>query len=203
VVVVVPGAALTITVPVMFECTRQWYAKVPACAKTCENELPGLMHGPVGQLGLESNAPVFEVTLWIVAPVLVHVTVLPAATVTVAGEKPKSTIDTCTVAALPGGTGWNGSTVGGTVVGAGVGANVTGVVVIVAGVVVIPAVVVVARCATVADAAVSCNAPNPVPAAQVTATPTHAIHLRLMGPLVARCSKGIRTGRRVRSPVAA
>ena len=44
------------------------------------------MHAPVGQLGLESNAPVSEVTLWIAAPVLVQVTVVPAVTVIVAGE---------------------------------------------------------------------------------------------------------------------
>jgi len=46
------------------------------------------MHGPFGQLGLESNAPVFDVTLWIDAPVFTQVTVVPAATVIVAGEKP-------------------------------------------------------------------------------------------------------------------
>jgi hypothetical protein len=57
------------------------------------------MHGPDGQVGLESNAPVSEVTLWIAEPVLVQVTVVPAATVIVAGEKPKSTIDTWAVVA--------------------------------------------------------------------------------------------------------
>jgi hypothetical protein len=119
--VVVVAAALTTTVPVMFECTLQWYANRPACAKTCEYDAPGSMHGPVGQPGLESNAPVSDVTLWITEPVFVQVTVLPAATVTVAGEKPKSTIDTVAVAAAPGGatvTGANGSLSG--VVGADV-----------------------------------------------------------------------------------
>jgi hypothetical protein len=213
VVVVVPGAAFTTTVPVMFECTRQWYEKLPACVNTCENELPGLMHGPVGQVGLESNAPVSEVTLWITAPVLVHVTVLPAETVIVEGENPKSTIDTWTVAALPGRTGWNGSTVGGTVVGA-----------VVAGVDVVVVVVPGGRCgadgpvmgvrsvagvATVADAAVSCPAPKPMPATHPATTPMHAIHLRrrLMCPLVASMSasmsRKIRTRRRLRSPAAA
>ena len=73
------------------------------------------MHGPVGQPGLESNAPVSDVTLWITEPLFVQVTVLPAVTVTVAGEKPKSTIDTVAVAAAPGGatvTGVNGSVSG-------------------------------------------------------------------------------------------
>jgi hypothetical protein len=78
----------------MFEWTRQWYVNVPAVEKTCENEPPGSMQAPVGQLGLESKAPVSEVTLWITEPVLVQVTVVPAVTVIVAGEKPKSTIDT-------------------------------------------------------------------------------------------------------------
>src|SRR4051812_43056644 len=57
------------------------------------------MHGPLGQFGFESNAPVSEVTLWIDCPVFVHTTVVPALTVIDAGEKPKSTIETCTVAA--------------------------------------------------------------------------------------------------------
>ena len=86
VVVGVVAAGFTMMVPCMFECTRQWYANVPAVAKTCEYELPGLMHAPAGQLGLESNAPVSEVTLWITPPVLVQVTVVPAVTVIVAGE---------------------------------------------------------------------------------------------------------------------
>jgi hypothetical protein len=92
--VVTGAAAVTITVPCMVEWTRQWYVKVPAVEKTCEYELPGLIQAPVGQLGLESNAPESDVTLWITEPVLVQVTVVPAVTVIDAGEKPKSTIDT-------------------------------------------------------------------------------------------------------------
>src|SRR4051812_5830550 len=72
------------------------------------------MHAPVGQLGLESNAPLSEVTLWIDWPLLTQVTVVPVATVTVAGENAKSTMETLLVAAEPGGgTGWKGSLTGG------------------------------------------------------------------------------------------
>ena len=46
------------------------------------------MQETAGQLGLESNAPVSEVTLWIATPVFVHVTVVPAATVVLAGVNP-------------------------------------------------------------------------------------------------------------------
>jgi hypothetical protein len=45
-------------------------------------------------LGLESNAPVSEVTLWGEAPWLLHITVVPAGTVSVWGAKAKSTMDT-------------------------------------------------------------------------------------------------------------
>jgi hypothetical protein len=119
------------------------------------------MHGPDGQVGLESNAPVSEVTLWIAEPVLVQVTVVPAATVIVAGEKPKSTIDTWAVAAARGG-GSKGSVIGfRAVVG----------------------VTVVVLVFTVAAAAVICTVPiTAVPTRQPAAKQVIDIRPRKLGP---------------------
>ena len=180
VAVVLVGAPVTITVPVMNGWTRQWYANWPACEKTCEKELPGLMHGPPGQLGLESKGPVFEVTLWITEPVLVHVTVVPEVTVIVAGEKAKSTIETCDVAAGAGGaTGRKGFVTGAAVVG-GAGAAVGRAVV--EGAVVGGAVVEVTRVCTDADAAGSVIAAPTRPAADrpmpITPTPIRPVPIR-------------------------
>lgn len=139
-------AAFTITVPTMFECTRQWYANVPAVVNVCEKVPPGLMHGPVGQVGLESNAPVFDVTLWIDCPVFVQTTVVPAVTVIDEGENPKSTIETGAVAAGDGAGG-----AGVTVVGTGANGSVS-VAVVVEGAATVVVVDACAGCATNAGA---------------------------------------------------
>jgi hypothetical protein len=96
------------------------------------------MHGPVGHVGFESNAPESDVTLWIDWPVFVHTTVVPAVTVIDAGEKPKSTIETCAVAA---GTGVGAVVV---VVRSGANGSINGPVVVLAGVLVGVVAVVVA-----------------------------------------------------------
>ena len=150
---------------------------------------PGLMHDPVGQLGLESNAPVSEVTLWIDWPVFVHETVEPAATVIVAGEKPKSTIDTCAVvAASGGGTGWDGSFTG------AAGAAAIVVVVVVAVVVVaVGAVVVVGRVAADAVALIDSAAPITKKLA------THATLSRLLPSTIVSPGRPIPTESRIRT----
>src|SRR3954454_21873554 len=69
----------------MPEWMAQWYANVPAFANVCEKVA-------FDASDLLSNEPSSAVTVWAVAPVLVHVTLLPTLTVTVPGSKPKSMI---------------------------------------------------------------------------------------------------------------
>jgi hypothetical protein len=102
VLVVGAAAAVTTIVPCMKLCTRQWYVNVPAAVNVWENDAPWDRQGCVLlglHVGLESKLPLSAVTLCGVASVFVHVTVLPAATVTAPGWKAKLVIDTgCVVA---------------------------------------------------------------------------------------------------------
>jgi hypothetical protein len=155
----------------------------------CENVPPGLMHEPVGHDGLESNAPVSEVTLWIDWPVFVQTTVVPAVTVIDDGKKPKSTIETCAEAAgdgvgAPVVSGVNGSGIDAVVV---CGAGTT--VVVGAGRAVNAVVACVPAVATVAGAIARRNAPtHAAPPANVT---------RRLRPVV--IGVGIRTAPAIRS----
>ena len=84
----------------------QWYAKVPGVEKVWLYDEPDAMQWAGGQRPFpESKAPLSDVTLCSVWSWLVQVTVVPAVTVTVAGWKLKSWIETAVVAAAAGDAG--------------------------------------------------------------------------------------------------
>jgi hypothetical protein len=81
----------TVTLPLIEGCIAQWYVIVPRPLNMTVYESPGI-NTP------ESNCPSSEVTVCGTLPSLTHVTVVPASTVTLAGEKKKSWMDTGVVA---------------------------------------------------------------------------------------------------------
>jgi hypothetical protein len=85
--------AVTTTVPFMLGWIEQWYGNVPAAVNVCENDFVGLM-------GLESHTFVLDVDVCAVRSPLVHVTVVPAATVIEGGLKAKFLIETAPAVAM-------------------------------------------------------------------------------------------------------